>query len=131
MAVILALVVAVFLAGSLAVLLAVFAAAFVPVLLTVFVTVPLAVFVAMLLAVFLVSPDHPQPSRLLRLSPIHTEKAVGSRLSAMCAKEALTTASTLATAAHAGYCYRRAVRNHHFLAFDSIFGGDEQDLCGY
>ena len=124
---ILALVVAVFLAGSLAVLLAVFAAGFVAVLLTVFVTVPLAVFVA----VFLVSPDHPQPSRLLRLSPIHTEKAVGSRLSAICAKEALTTASTLATAAHAGYCYRRAVRNHHFLAFDSIFGGDEQDLCGY
>ena len=127
MAVILALVVAVFLAGSLAVLLAVFAAGFVALLLTVFVTVPLAVFVA----VFLVSPDHPQPSRLLRLSPIHTEKAVGSRLSAICAKEALTTASTLATAAHAGYCYRRAVRNHDLLAFDSIFGDDEQDLCGY
>ena len=122
MAVILALVVAVFLAGSLAVLLAVFAAGFVALLLTVFVTVPLAVFVAMFLAVFLavflVSPDHPHPSRLLRLSPIHTMKSVGSRLSAMCAEEALTTASALATAAQAALFCRRAVRNHHLVAFD-------------
>ena len=110
MAVILALVVAVFLAGSLAVLLAVFVAGFVAVLLTVFATVPLAVFVAMFLAVFLavflVSPDHPHPSRVrLHLSPIVSEKAVDSRLSAMCPEQALTqheAASSSATAAQPG-----------------------------
>ena len=113
MAVILALVVAVFLAGSLAVLLAVFAAGFVAVLLTVFVTVPLAVFVAMFravfLGVFLVSHSH--PSRLLRLSP------VGSGRSLMFAYQAVTTDHLFATDAHAGW-----------LAFASSFGYHEQDL---
>ena len=116
MVVILGLVVAVFLAGSLAVLLAVFAAGFVALLLTVFVTVPLAVFVAVfpvVPAVVLVSPDHAHPSRLLRLSP------VGSRRSAMFAYQALTTAQTFATDAHAGW-----------LAFASSFGYHEQDLRG-
>ena len=84
-----------FLAGSLAVLLAVFVAGFVAVLLTVFVTVPLAVFVAMFLAVFLavflVSPVLPHPSRIqIPLSPILSEKAVDSRLSAICPERALT-----------------------------------------
>ena len=123
-----------FLAGSLAVLLAVFAAGFVALLLTVFVTVPLAVFVAVfpvVPAVVLVSEDHGDASRLLRLSLIYTIKSVGSRLSAMWAEEALTTASALATAAQAALLCRRAVRNFHLVAFDSIFGEDEQDLCGY
>ena len=87
---------------------AVILALVVAVILTVFATVLLAVFVAMFLPVFLrvflVSPVLPHPSRVqIPLSPLLSEKAVDSRLSAMCPEQALTTheaASPSVTAAH-------------------------------